>query len=363
MEPIRPVRYQGGRLILIDQRRLPLELVTMECETYEEVARAIEEMTVRGAPAIGIAAAYGLAMGAKALATGAVFAPPGVPGGTTGTAATELFLGALQGVAERFKRTRPTAKNLFWAVDRMMGVATAQAARGPMGISVALFEEAEAIANEDVEMNRRIGDYGQGLIADGATVLTHCNAGALATGGFGTALGVIRAAVAAGKRVHVLADETRPLLQGARLTTWELSQEGIPVTLITDSMAGYMMQQNKVDLIIVGADRIAANGDTANKIGTYSLAVLAREHDLPFYVAAPCSTIDLELNDGSRIIIEERRAEEVTHIGQTVIAPVGIRVANPAFDVTPARYITGIITDRGVVRPPYQENLGRLFRR
>ncbi|MHB0884770.1 MAG: S-methyl-5-thioribose-1-phosphate isomerase [Bacillota bacterium] len=361
MEPVQPILYKDGRLALIDQRRLPLELVTVECETYEDVAKAIEDMAVRGAPAIGIAAAYGVAMGAKALATGATFSRPGVPGGTSGAAATELFLGALEGIGERLKRTRPTAVNLFWAVARMMRVANAQASRGPMGISVALFEEAKAIAEEDVAMNRRLGDFGQALIADSATILTHCNAGALATGGFGTALGVVRAAVAAGKQVQVLADETRPLLQGARLTAWELSQEGIPVTLITDSMAGHMMQQKRVDVVIVGADRIAANGDTANKIGTYSLAVLAKEHGLPFYIAAPSSTIDLSLADGKGIVIEERRAEEVTTIGQTVIAPSGVKVANPAFDVTPARLITAIITDRGVVKPPYHDNLRVLF--
>ncbi len=361
MEPIQPVRYKDGRLHLIDQRRLPAELVTRECSTYEEVAEAIEDMTVRGAPAIGITAAYGLAMGAKALAVGATFGRPGVPGGTSGAAATELYLASLEGIAERFRRTRPTAVNLFWAVGRLMVVARAQAARGPVGISVALLAEAEAIAAEDVAMNRRIGENGKVLIPDGATVLTHCNAGALATGGFGTALGVIRAAFDEGKKIQVLADETRPLLQGARLTAWELSRDGIPVTIITDSMAGYMMQQRRVDVVIVGADRIAANGDTANKIGTYSLAVLAHEHGLPFYVAAPSSTIDLDLADGRGITIEERRADEVTKIGQAIVAPPGVKVANPAFDVSPARYISAIITDRGVVRPPYEANLRAVF--
>ncbi|HEY3314219.1 MAG TPA: S-methyl-5-thioribose-1-phosphate isomerase [Bacillota bacterium] len=361
METVRPVEYTNGRLCLIDQRRLPAELVRRECPTYEDVAEAIEDMTVRGAPAIGITAAYGLAIGAYALATGASFGRPGVPGGGTGAEATELYLASLEGIAERFKRTRPTAVNLFWAIHRLMKVAEAQASRGPIGISVALLEEAKAIADEDVAANHRMGDHGRDLIPGGATVLTHCNAGALATGGFGTALGVIRAAVAQGKKIEVLADETRPLFQGARLTAWELAQDGIPVTVITDNMSGYMMQKKRVDVCIVGADRIARNGDTANKIGTYSLAVLAQAHGLPFYVAAPASTIDMGLADGSGIVIEERKAEEVTTIGGTIVAPPGVKVANPAFDVTPARLITAIITDRGVVRQPLADNLEALF--
>lgn len=297
----------------------------MSCTTAPQVAAAIRDMVVRGAPAIGVSAAYGLALASLA-------------GDDVASAALEL------------RAARPTAVNLMWAIDRMLGIH----ARG--GDLVAAAEE---LFREDVAANRRIGRYGAALLGDSPTVLTHCNAGALATAGYGTALGVIRAAVEAGKKVAVFADETRPYLQGSRLTAWELQQEGIDVTLITDSMAGHFFQQGKFDAVIVGADRIAANGDTANKIGTYTVAVLAGAHGVPFYVAAPWSTIDTACPGGAAIPIEERSAAEVTDIAGMRMAPVGVAVRHPAFDVTPARLITAIITDRGVLRPPYEQSIAQ----
>jgi methylthioribose-1-phosphate isomerase len=325
---VEPIRWTGEKLHLLDQRRLPRDVVYVECNDAHAVAAAIREMVVRGAPAIGVAAAFGMAMAAR-------------NGDDVRAAAEEL------------RAARPTAVNLGWAVDRMLRAS----ARGGD-----LTREAESMFHEDVEACRRIGRFGAQLLGDSATVLTHCNAGALATAGYGTALGVIRAAVEGGKRIAVFADETRPYLQGARLTAWELQQEGIDTTLITDNMAGHFFQQGRFDAVVVGADRIAANGDTANKIGTYTVAVLANAHGVPFYVAAPLSTIDADCPDGAHIPIEERSAAEVTSIGGTVIAPEGIAVRHPAFDVTPARLITAIITDRGVLRPPYEEAIRACFR-
>jgi len=312
---VEPIRWHGDALELLNQLLLPRKVEYVRCNTSHEVAESIRSMVVRGAPAIGVAAAFGMAL-------------------------AKMHGDDLQFAAMELKKSRPTAVNLAWAVDRMVRANGAVA-------------EAEKIFREDVEANHRIGRFGSELLGAKATVLTHCNAGALATEGYGTALGVIRSAVEQGKQIAVFADETRPYLQGARLTAWELHQEGIDVTLITDSMAGHFFQQKKFDAVIVGADRIAANGDTANKIGTYTVAVLAKAHDVPFYVAAPFSTIDVATKTGDAIPIEERSASEVTDIGATRIAPDGISVRHPAFDVTPARLITAIITDRGVLRPPY----------
>ncbi len=339
---MRPLRWCDGALELLDQRRLPATEVWLRCTELEDVARAIETMAVRGAPAIGIAAAFGFYLGCRKL----------------GAAATAEASRAA--VAARLAATRPTAYNLFWALARMEAVARQCSGLRPDAFLERLCQEAQAIADADVAANRAIGRHGQTVVPDGARVLTHCNAGALATGGYGTALGVLRAAREAGKRLGVLACETRPLLQGARLTAWELGREGMEVTLITDGMAGHFMARGEVDLVLVGADRIAANGDVANKIGTYSLAVLARAHGVPFYVAAPCSTVDLTVPDGAGIVIEERDPDEVLCCGGVRIAPPGATAANPAFDVTPHRYLTGIITDRGLLEPPFSPGLARL---
>jgi methylthioribose-1-phosphate isomerase len=351
---------RDGVVKLIDQRRLPGELVTIRTTDYRVVAGAIEDMAIRGAPAIGIAAAFGLAL-AAAEAVGATKASAAAGAATDADAAGRraAFDAALAKAAARLRATRPTAVNLFWAIDRMMRVASA-CPGAPEDVAAELRREAQLILEEDVAANRRIGEYGRDLIPDGAGVLTHCNAGGLATGGYGTALGVIRAAHEAGKRFHVFADETRPLLQGARLTAWELVQAGIPATLITDNMAAHFMARGRIQVAVVGADRIAANGDVANKIGTYGVACLCAAHGIPLYVAAPFSTVDLAIPDGAAIPIEERRAEEVTTIGGVRVAPEGIGVANPAFDVTPARLVAAIITERGVVRSPLGEGLRRL---
>src|SRR3954468_23547057 len=325
---VEPIRWRGEALELLDQRLLPREVRWVSCTDAHEVAVAIRDMIVRGAPAIGVSAAFGVALAAQ-------------HGDDVGTAAAEL------------RASRPTAVNLMWALDRML--AARDAGRD-------LTAEAESMFREDVEANKRIGRHGALLLGESVTVLTHCNAGALATAGYGTALGVIRAAVESGKHVAVFADETRPYLQGARLTAWELKQENIDVTLITDSMAGHFFQQGKFDAVIVGADRIAANGDTANKIGTYTVAVLANAHGVPFYVAAPLSTIDVLCPTGANIPIEERSALEVTSINNVSVAPEGIQVRHPAFDVTPARLITAIITDRGVLRAPYEDAIREVFR-
>ncbi len=343
---IKTLEWTDQGVVMIDQRLLPTEESYPVFKTYKEVAWAIREMVIRGAPAIGVAAAMGVALGARDAKT---------------DDADELDK-AFDQICEEIGSTRPTAVNLFWAIERMRELyAGLRMEKTPLDeIRSRLIAEANRMHDEDVEANRAIGAHGAELIPDGATVLTHCNAGALATAGYGTALGVIRAAVEAGKRVAVYADETRPFLQGARLTAWELSRDGIPVTVITDNMAGHFLRRGDIDCVVVGADRIAANGDVANKIGTYSVAVLARENDIPFYVAAPVSTLDLNLQSGDQIPIEERDEREVTHVKDVRLAPEGIKIANPAFDVTPNRYIAAIITERGVARPPYQENLKRL---
>jgi methylthioribose-1-phosphate isomerase len=337
------VAWEDGAVVMIDQRRLPGEEVYLRCRDHAEVARAIRDMAVRGAPAIGVAAALGIALGVR-----------------NSPAEGEALRAAFERICQEMAATRPTAVNLFWAIERMRRRFAADQARGGRALREALLEEARAIEDEDVAACRRIGDLGAELIPERARVLTHCNAGALATAGYGTALGVIRSAARQGKIRNVLADETRPYLQGARLTAWELSREGIPTTLIADSMAGHMMARGEVDAVVVGADRIAANGDVANKIGTYTVAVLARENGVPFYVAAPVSTIDLATPSGDAITIEERPPDEVTHHGGRRLAPEGVAVRNPAFDVTPHRYVTAIVCERGVARPPYGESLARL---
>ena len=337
------IEWNDGTVVMIDQRKLPAKEVYVHCKTPRQVAKAIKTMVIRGAPAIGVAAAMGLALGVhRSKATG------------TQELAAEFYK-----VCDLLAETRPTAVNLFWAIDRMKGVFS-EAARGgsaPEELKALMLAEARQVESEDVESCRTLGSYGSEVVPDGGHVLTHCNAGALATGGYGTALGVIRAAVAHGKRVGVFADETRPFLQGARLTAWELCRDGIETTVITDSMAGPLMREGKVDVVVVGADRIAANGDVANKIGTYTVAVLAKTHGVPFYVAAPVSTVDLATADGTDIPIEERDEREVTHVGSTRIAPAGAGIWNPAFDVTPYGLIAGIITDQGICRPPYTESL------
>ena len=337
------IEWTDAEIVMVDQRKLPTREVYVHCRTAAEVARAIRTMVIRGAPAIGVAAAMGLALGARrSKATG------------THQLATEFYRNC-----DLMAGTRPTAVNLFWAIDRMKAVFAREAQAGASVAELQRLLEAEArlIHDEDVASCRALGAHGAAIVPVEATILTHCNAGALATAGYGTALGVIRAAVEQGKRIDVVADETRPLLQGARLTAWELVRDDIPTTVIIDSMAASMMRAGAIDLVVVGADRIAANGDVANKIGTYGVAVLAREHSLPFYVAAPLSTIDLSLPDGSGIPIEERDEREVSHVKSTRVTPEGARIRNPAFDVTPARYVSGIITECGICRPPYVESL------
>ncbi len=341
---IRTIEWTDSAVVMLDQRLLPAQEVYVSCSDYREVAEAIRSMVIRGAPAIGIAAAMGVALGVN----------------SADVATPEALDLHFQRVCKVMASTRPTAVNLFWAIERMKRSYERARPGGVDAVRLALIREALAMHAEDVDANRRMGRFGQELIPDGARILTHCNAGALATAGYGTALGVIRAAVEAGKTVRVWADETRPFLQGARLTAWELSQDGIPVTVITDNMAGHFMHLGRVDCVIVGADRIAANGDVANKIGTYSVAVLAKENNVPFFVAAPISTLDLSITDGSRIPIEERDPDEVRKIRDVAITSPGARVENPAFDVTPARYVSAIITDHGVARAPYSESLRRL---
>jgi methylthioribose-1-phosphate isomerase len=333
-----------GTVKMYDQRKLPLEVVIVEFDDYRDVARAIQEMYIRGAPAIGAAAAFGLALAARQ---------------SRATTPDEL-LADLDEAAEVIRATRPTAMNLFWALDRMFN-----AARGvespDAGVMVeALVDEAQRIADEDVEINRRMGAHGATLIEDGFNILTHCNAGALATVDYGTALAVVRAAHEQGKKIHVWVDETRPRLQGARLTSWELMNEGIPMTLIADNVAGHLMRTGRVDIVVVGSDRTAANGDVANKIGTYKLAVLAKENGVPFYAVVPTSTIDLSSPTGDDIPIEERDAREVTHVRECQIAPDGVRALNVAFDVSPHRYVTGIVTENGIAYPPFGQSLRRM---
>jgi methylthioribose-1-phosphate isomerase len=329
---------------MLDQRRLPQEVRYLDCRDASSVAQAIRTMAIRGAPAIGVAAAMGIALAAKKTLSH----QPG------------SFLKSLEKVCHEMGQTRPTAVNLFWAVDRMKKIVDQVYTHGVDAIKERLVKEALNILKEDIEINRKIGMYGKRLIKNGGGVLTHCNAGALATGGYGTALGVIYAAWAEGKRFRVFADETRPQLQGARLTAWELLQEKIPVTVITDNMAGWLMTKGEINLVLVGADRIARNGDTANKIGTYSLAVLSKWHDIPFYVAAPTSTLDLTIPSGSDIPIEERDIKEVTHFRGFPVAPKGVKAFNPAFDVTPHSLIHAIITEKGLIRKPFERRLRKI---
>jgi methylthioribose-1-phosphate isomerase len=341
------IEWKDDAVVMIDQRKLPASEVYVTCKTANEVAKAIKTMVIRGAPAIGVAAAMGIAVGmTRSRATG-----------------TKQFTTEFQKTCELMAGTRPTAVNLFWAIERMKKAFAAAAHDGQSvdEIKRKLVAEARAIHDEDVQSCRTMGAHGATLVPSSARILTHCNAGALATAGYGTALGVIRAAAEQGKTIAVLADETRPFLQGARLTAWELVRDGIDTTVITDNMAGAMMRLGEVDLVVVGADRIAANGDVANKIGTYSVAVLAKEHGIPFYVAAPLSTVDLNTPDGSGIPIEERNEREVTHVGATRLTPEGARIRNPAFDVTPSQYVTAIITERGIARAPFTESLPQLF--
>ena len=338
---VKTLEWTDSGVRFIDQTKLPTEEVYVTCTSYGEVADAIRSMVVRGAPAIGVAAAMGIALGARSIQTSSI----------------SEFRQGLGQVCRVMGETRPTAVNLFWAIRRMQRCFESVAGQPIPYIKRRLVDEALAIYHEDIAANQAMGRNGAPLLPSAGGVLTHCNAGALATAGYGTALGVIRAAVESGKGIHVFADETRPFLQGARLTAWELMKDGIPTTLIADNMAGWMMAQGKIAAVIVGADRIAANGDTANKIGTYSVAVLAHEHGIPFYVAAPFSTVDLETRDGAGIPIEQRASTEVTHLAGRQIAPSGVQVENPAFDVTPARYIAAIITERGVAKAPYERSL------
>jgi methylthioribose-1-phosphate isomerase len=334
---VETIRWTDEGVVMIDQTRLPLEEVFVTCRSYQEVAEAIRSMVIRGAPAIGVAAAMGVALGVLR--------------------SDDPF----EQICDTLARTRPTAVNLFWAIERMRKLHESLRGRPLEEVRARLVAEARQIRLEDIAINEAIGRHGAPLVPDGKTILTHCNAGALATAGYGTALGVVRAAVAAGKRVDVFADETRPFLQGARLTVWELQQDGIPATLITDNMAGHFLKSGRIGCVVVGADRIAANGDVANKVGTYSVAVLAKENGMPFFVAAPVSTLDLTLATGDEIPIEQRAASEVTHVFGTQVAPDATRVENPAFDVTPHRYVTAIVTERGVARAPYEESLRGLF--
>ena len=333
---VETIEWTVDGVVMIDQTRLPRETVFVTCRTYLEVADAIKTMIIRGAPAIGVAAAMGVAIG------------------------VERSDDDFELICSTLAATRPTAVNLFWGIDRMRRLHASLAGRSRAEMIAAMVTEAKIVKDEDVAICKAIGAHGAALVPDHKTVLTHCNAGALATAGYGTALGVIRAAVAAGKTIDVFADETRPFLQGARLTAWELQQDGIPTTLITDNMAGHFLKSGRIGCVVVGADRIAANGDVANKIGTYSVAVLAKENGVPFYVAAPISTLDLTLSDGSLIPIEERSSKEVTEVYGVPVAPEGIAVLNPAFDVTPNRYVVGIITEKGVAYPPFTESLRAL---
>jgi len=340
--PFKTIEWSKEGIVILDQRKLPTRVNYLICKEPDCVISAIKTMVIRGAPAIGVAAAMGLALGAKQL----------------DASTKEGFLDEFGKLCERFAASRPTAVNLFWAIKRMRTLAETS----PFSqVKEILKNEAQKILAEDIQINRAMGKHGKDLIPQQANILTHCNAGSLATGGFGTALGVIYAASEEGKQIHVYADETRPVLQGARLTTWELHQHHIPVTLITDNMAGMLMKDKKIDLVIVGADRIAANGDTANKIGTYGVAVMAHYHNIPFYVAAPLSTFDPDLASGEAIPIEFRNEKEVFYCGKKRIAPRGIRAFNPAFDVTPHSLISGIITEKGILRPPYEKAISHVF--
>ena len=338
---IETIQWTEEGVVMIDQTRLPIEELYVTCRNYHEVADAIRTMVIRGAPAIGVAAAMGVALGVD-------------------QANAETLDSVFEEICAELASTRPTAVNLFWGIERMKRLYAGIRHLPFDDIRRHMITEAKTVREEDIAINQAIGRHGAPLVPDGKTVLTHCNAGALATAGYGTALGVIRAAIAAGKKIDVFADETRPFLQGARLTVWELQHDSIPTTLITDNMAGHFLHSGRIGCVIVGADRIAANGDVANKIGTYGVAVLAKENNVPFYVAAPISTLDLNIPDGTHIEIEERNGLEVTHVFGTQVAPAGTVVRNPAFDVTPNRYVTAIITERGVARAPFTESLKRL---
>ena len=338
---IKTIEYVDGVVRMIDQTRLPLEKVFVDCKTIEDVGQAIRTMIIRGAPAIGVAAALGVSLGAD----------------TIEASSFDEFYSIMEKQCDKLGKSRPTAVNLAWAINRMKQLAKNSKSLSISQLKIRLKEEALTILTEDIGINKAMGQHGQALVENENVILTHCNAGALATAGFGTALGVIRASMNAGKNIRVLANETRPFLQGARLTAWELKEDNIPVKLITDSMCGFFMKNKKVDLVVVGADRIAANGDVANKIGTYMVAVLAKENNIPFYVAAPVSTLDLSLASGDEIPIEERSAEEVVSINKVRVAPEGIEVAHPAFDITPNRLVTAIITEEGIAHPPFTESL------
>src|SRR6267378_1320728 len=341
---IQTLEWTPRGVVFIDQTKLPTEEVYVTCTTHQQVADVIRNMVVRGAPAIGVAASMGIALGVK---------------NSKAENGADLKKDFDQ-ICETIRQTRPTAVNLFWTIRRMAEKFESLRVLPIAQIKQALIEEAQHMHAEDIAANQAMGRHGATLMPSSGGVLTHCNAGALATAGYGTALGVIRAAVEQGKKIHVYADETRPFLQGSRLTAWELMKDGIPTTVISDNMAGAMMKQGKIGAIVVGADRIAANGDVANKIGTYTVAVLAKENGIPFYVAAPLSTIDLETSDGSKIPIEQRNAREVTHIAGRQMVPDGVEVENPAFDVTPAKYVNAIITERGIARTPYEQSLAQL---
>jgi methylthioribose-1-phosphate isomerase len=330
---------------MIDQRRIPGKIEWYTCKGYKDVIKAIETMVIRGAPAIGVAAAMGLAMGAASIRAKSF----------------TVFRRRFRIMADEMSKARPTAVNLRWAVERMSRLVQEETAESVERLIKHLRKESEKILAEDVEINKKIGRHGQKLVPKNATILTHCNAGSLATGGYGTALGVVRAAHEAGKRVAVLADETRPWLQGLRLTAFELMQDKIPVTVIADNAAGSFMRRNMVNLVVIGADRIATNGDIANKIGTYQVAVLAKENKIPFYVAAPVSTIDPTIASGDQIPVEEREAREISHFGNKEIAPPGVKTANPAFDITPSKYVTAIITEKGIIRPPFRPGIQKVI--
>ncbi|MFA4915360.1 MAG: S-methyl-5-thioribose-1-phosphate isomerase [Syntrophales bacterium] len=343
---IKTIFWEDDAVVMIDQRALPQEERNLVCKRYEDVITAIKNLSIRGAPAIGVATAMGIALGVKK---------------NISPASEDELKAEFNRICHEFSKARPTARNLFWAIERMKNCFDKAFASGIEKIKEALVTEAIRICEEDIAINKQIGIHGRSLINSGDSILTHCNAGALATAGYGTALGVIRAAHEERKTLHVYMDETRPILQGARLTAWELMKERIFSTLITDSTAGFLMKQGKINCVIVGADRIAANGDVANKIGTYSLSVLAKEHNVPFYVAAPLSTIDMAIKDGDDIPIEERDSEEVLSFRGVVVAPEMIMVYNPAFDVTPNQYITAIITEKGIIAKPYEKAIARLF--
>lgn len=344
MGEIKSIEFKDDILYLIDQRKLPLSYEIFQCKSYKDVDFAIKDMVVRGAPAIGVVGAYGVVLAAKEFLN----------------CPQEEFLSNIDEALNVLNRSRPTAVNLMWAIRRMRGIIEHNKELSPSDLYRKLKAEADAMLREDIDTNKGIGKIGNEIVGEKATILTHCNTGALATAGFGTALGVIREAFYSGKDIFVYADETRPRLQGARLTAWELVQEGIPCKLIADSVAATLIRNKKIDLILVGADRIALNGDTANKIGTFMLSVLAKVYGVPFYVVAPTSTIDFDIETGDEIIIEERDSSEVTHIEGIRIAPEGVDVYNPAFDVTPHTNITGIITEKGIIRPPFKENILKL---